>query len=173
MSFWERVGAWTIAIAGIIEAVDGALRNAPALRGSLPEFPNFFSFAPLILVILAGCIFAGIKLGWLKHYADSAHLELRQNVAGRSDPDRVSYSNIWRYFILHQTAAFITPQGTVQGTTAVIFLTFEPYVKITNIRCTSPDAAVPQYEVKQFNQRFAVITFQTELPKGTLRIDVG
>jgi len=33
--------------------------------------------------------------------------------------------------------------------------------------------AVPEYEVKQFNQRFAVITFQTELPKVTLRIDVG
>jgi hypothetical protein len=26
-----------------------------------------------------------------------------------------------------------------------------------------------RYEVKQFNQRFAVITFQTELPKGWFR----
>jgi hypothetical protein len=173
-TFWERVGAWIVGIAAIIEAIDGALRNAPNLSRELPDFQIFFSFAPLALVIFAVGIFVALKLGWLKRTADSAQFELRFNLAGQSVPDVLSYRNTWRWYILHSTARFVTPQGvTAEAKSALLVLTFEPDVAITTIRCNSPDSVIPKYEVKEFNQRFAVIVFDNELPKGTLQIRVG
>ena len=173
VSFWERVGMWIVAVAAIVQGTDFALKNAPTLRDHLLVLQPFFAYSPLLLVVIAGGIFLAVKLGWLKRYADSAQLVLRFNQAGQSVPDKLSHHNIWRWYILHSVATFVAPQGSYRATTATIVVSFEPEVSITTIRCASPDSVVPKYEVKEFNQRYAIIVFETELPKGTLQINFG
>jgi len=55
---------------------------------------------------------------------------------------------------------------------ATLFVTFENDVVISTLNVRSPDMQLPPYEVKEFNQRFAVIVFSDNVPAGTLEVVV-
>ena len=51
-------------------------------------------------------------------------------------------------------------------------MTFEDDVAVGTLNMRSPDMQLPVYEVKEFNQRYAIITFQDNVPAGTLELEV-
>jgi hypothetical protein len=54
-----------------------------------------------------------------------------------------------------------------------LFISFEYPVKVGTLEVSSPDFVMPHFEVKEFNNRFAIITFSNDIPVGTLVISVG
>jgi len=102
---------------------------------------------------------------------NNAELSLRIYGDARS-PQRMSSTHIWRWYYL-ATGSVVYLNGQPQNSlTRVLFVTFEPDVKITTLTVNSPDIALPRYEVKEFNQRYAIISFASDLPAGTLEIRV-
>jgi hypothetical protein len=53
----------------------------------------------------------------------------------------------------------------------LLFVTFDNPVRVGTLE-VSADFKLPTYEVKEFNNRFAIIVFGDELPTGTLNIAV-
>jgi hypothetical protein len=60
-----------------------------------------------------------------------------------------------------------------QATVTIIFLSFVNDVRITSIEISSEGFVLPRYEVKEYNQRYAIIAFSNALPLGVLDIKVG
>jgi len=54
-----------------------------------------------------------------------------------------------------------------------LFVTFEDDVVIRTLVVQSPDMLLPIYEVKEFNQRYAIIHFAANVPAGTLEVMVS
>ena len=59
------------------------------------------------------------------------------------------------------------------GLLATLFVSFEDVVVIHTLTDRSPDMQLPIYEVKEFNQRYAIIQFMDNVPAGTLEIEVS
>ena len=51
-------------------------------------------------------------------------------------------------------------------------LTFDNPVKMSTLEVSSPDFKMPMYEVKEFTNRYAIITFLDQIPAGTLSIQL-
>lgn len=60
----------------------------------------------------------------------------------------------------------------VEKSLPTLFMTFDPEVRISTLSVRSPDMKLPRHEVKEFNQKFAIIVFSEKLPEGTLEIRV-
>jgi sorbitol-specific phosphotransferase system component IIA len=58
------------------------------------------------------------------------------------------------------------------ATFGTLFVTFEDDVTVGTLNVRSPDMQLPVYEVKEFNQRYAIITFHDNVPTGTLEVQV-
>ena len=89
-------------------------------------------------------------------------------------PDALKTEHIFRYYVLRQGAVAVGADGsqTQVFTTTTIFVSFEPDVLITTLKVRSPDMALPQFEVKEFNQRFAIVVFAGHLADGTVELAV-
>lgn len=89
-------------------------------------------------------------------------------------PDALTAENIFRWYHLRQGIVTVTPNGKKQAAfpMTTLFVTFEPEVRVSTLKVQSPDIALPAHEVKEFNQRFAIITFMGELTAGTLVVSV-
>ena len=59
-----------------------------------------------------------------------------------------------------------------QNVTSTLFLTFDTPVKIGTLEVSSPDIRLPPHEVKDFNDRSAIVFFNNDLAEGTLVIRV-
>jgi hypothetical protein len=68
----------------------------------------------------------------------------------------------------------INPKNGQRDTVEIVnlFVSFDPYVNVGTLQVSSPDMALPQFEVKEFNNRFAVIAFSGHIPAGTLNLTV-
>ena len=64
-------------------------------------------------------------------------------------------------------------QQQSEAVSATLFVTFQPEVKISTIQVRSLDVKLPVYEVKEFNQRYAIIVFAGDIGPGTLEVTVG
>ncbi len=53
-----------------------------------------------------------------------------------------------------------------------VFISFEPEVEISTLKVRSPNIALPTHEVKEFNQRFAIVVFVGPVAEGTLEFEV-
>lgn len=85
----------------------------------------------------------------------------------------ISQENIFRWFYLHMAVDGVAPQGNKRlATFSMLHVSFEDDVVIHTLRVRSPDMQLPQYEVKEFNQRYAIIVFSDNVPAGTLEIGV-
>jgi hypothetical protein len=90
-------------------------------------------------------------------------------------PTRLTDENVWRWFFLRTIAVSLdkdTWQAFQQNFMATLFISFDIPVSVGTLEVGSPDMQLPMYEVKEFNNRFAIITFRGGLPQGTLQIEV-
>lgn len=86
-------------------------------------------------------------------------------------PDRLAADNIFRWFFFQAAFNSHGPQGAQRlATIATLFVTFENDLVIHTLTVRSPDMQLPVYEVKEFNQRYAIIVFSDNVPAGTLEI---
>jgi hypothetical protein len=66
----------------------------------------------------------------------------------------------------------VSPGGEKRiASLATLFVSFENDVAINTLVVRSPDMRLPIYEVKEFNQRYAIIVFSDEVPAGTLEVE--
>lgn len=103
--------------------------------------------------------------------ADSAELRLHLYGDNRF-PTRVSGSNDWRYYYLHQTLVGIDKETgrKAEHVVPLLVFSFEKPIKVGTLEVNSSDFTLPRYEVKEFNNRFAVIVFYDALPAGSLNL---
>ena len=104
----------------------------------------------------------------------TATLHLHTYGGGRT-PDDIRSENIFRWYFLNTIVLTPGPNGNLQQGIAstTLFIVFEPDVEISTLRVASPNIQLPQYEVKEFNQRYAIIAFTGDVPDGTLTVTVG
>ena len=95
-------------------------------------------------------------------FADSRHAE------------RLGAENIFRWYYLRNEVVGVSQSGEKLAATSfpTLFVSFEPEVRISTLKVQSPNISLPRYEVKEFNQRFAIIAFSGPLSEGTLEISV-
>lgn len=133
----------------------------------------------LTFIIVSTAVF--IALRSRKRSASSAAREvvgtalLRLHTYGNSRTPECTYNeHIFRWYFLTQMAVTVTPEGDIQQfvTSITLFVAFEPDVRITTLRVTSPDIQLPPHEIKEFNQRFAIIVFTGDIPEGTLVVTI-
>lgn len=104
---------------------------------------------------------------------DHAELTLRTYGDART-PERLSASNVWRWYYLRFTIAIVDVAAGQQHLPELdsLFICFDGPVKVGTLHVSSPDMKINTHEVKEFNNRFAIITFNGPVPEGTLRIEV-
>ena len=130
-----------------------------------------WGFAPLACVLFGTAILIASQIGWLgSRLADFAELHLRYYGDGRP-PTEVSQVGIWRWYSLRNSMIVMTPQGTATGSLTNIFISFDKPVRAGTLEVKSVDYIIPKYEVKEFNNRFAIIAID-ETPAGILDISV-
>lgn len=85
-------------------------------------------------------------------------------------PEEIVRDNIWRWYWLRQTLHGVDAAGALvyQGVSVTVFLSFDNPVAVGTLRVQSPDIRLPPHEVKEFNNRFAIIAFMADVPAGTL-----
>ena len=149
------------------------------LQYYLPQLPFWASAGGLGV----GVFLLGVSLGhiWVSRgvqrgkpkVVDRALLRLHV-YADHRVPDALTAENIFRWYHLRQGIVTITPDGkeTAAFPMTTLFVTFEPEVRVSTLKVQSPDIALPAHEVKEFNQRFAIIAFMGELTAGTLEVSV-
>jgi hypothetical protein len=129
----------------------------------------------------AGVLLVGVSLGLLTAGGLRTKRPVRQRAFLRLHifgdhraPNRLDQENIFRWYYLQMVVNGIGPQGQQRvATWATLFLTFEDDVTINTIHVRSPDMQLPVYEVKEFNQRYAIILFSDNVPAGTLEVEVS
>jgi hypothetical protein len=159
-TFWATIlGAVLIAIGPVWAAVAGA--------------PGYLIFT-LALVALASSLVIIPKLSaFLRGTNNSAHLRLHIH-ADERHPTRLLAENIFRFYQLRNVLLAPLPgAGMAQGTCDIFFVAFQNDVRITTLEVSSPDMVLPAHEVKEYNPRFAIVSFMGELPGGTLELRVG
>ena len=90
-------------------------------------------------------------------------------------PREMHHENVYRWYQLKNVLHATDPAtGQVHDSTVAttIFVVFETPVLVHTLEVQSPDIRLPAYEVKEFNNRFAIIVFAGEVPMGTLEIVV-
>ena len=146
------------------------------LQYYLPQFPPWAAYAG----VLGGVFLLGMSAALLLAHRGQCKTTkpvktalLRLHIhADQRMPELLQSENVFRWFFLRQAIATTTPDGahsTVFPITTV-FVTFEPEVVISTFRVRSPNLQLPSHEVKEFNQRFAIIVFGGELGDGTLEL---
>lgn len=143
-------------------------------------FPNLPTWV-LPLGYGAGVLLLGISLGLLaagglkrkRQVRPRASLQLHIFGDHRAS-NRLAQENIFRWYYLQLVVNGIAPQGQQRvATGATLFVTFEDDVAIHTLNVRSPDMQLPVYEVKEFNQRYAIIVFSNNVPAGTLEVEVS
>lgn len=167
----------------MVDKIIGLVGLALALFGIFapmkwPAMPSWITD----LGVATGCLLFGLALGlYLGDRRESssalathtAELSLRAFGDGRT-PVAISSTNVWRWYHLQNILVAIEKDTGKRAEHALtnLFVNFEKPVRVGTLTVTSPDAQLPRLEVKEFNNRFAVITFQDQLPLGTIVITV-
>lgn len=147
------------------------------LQYYLPQLPSWapptgFAVGIFLLGLSVGLIAAG-GLHRKRTVANVASLRLHVYGDHRT-PERLASENIFRWFYLQTAIDGVGPSGTTRiGTLATLFVSFENDVVISTFKIRSPDMQLPVYEVKEFNQRYAIVVFSDNVPAGTLEVMVS
>ncbi len=91
-------------------------------------------------------------------------------------PTKISEpQNVWRYFVLRDVAVGKDRKGgtLVEAIGTDLFVDFDQPTAVGTITVSSPDMKLPLTEVKEFNNRFAVIVFEGLIGAGTVEINVA
>lgn len=162
----RALGIIGIALALLTGAVQQYFPQAPTWVASLGFGIGIFLFG-----LSAGLLAAG---GLRRKRSVLSRASLRLHIFGdHRTPNRLSHENIFRWFFLQMGVDGVTPQGNQRVVTfSTLFVTFEEDVAIHTLTVYSPDMQLPVYEVKEYNQRYAIIVFSDNVPAGTLDINV-
>jgi len=101
--------------------------------------------------------------------------ELRLVIANEKQaPTTVFYMNVSKWCLLGQNFTRIDkePNGDGDHGPVCLFILFDQPTKDEVLNVTS-DSVLPRYDIKEFNDRFAIIAFAGPIPVGTLEIIVG
>ena len=139
-----------------------------------PNMPDWISTSGIIFGVALIALAAGFYWGHSKaskdvKFADAAELRLR-TFGDERVPEAISSTNIWRWYYL-QNVLIVEDKESGQTKEHVLinlFVTFDKPMKVGTLLISSPDMKVPRSEVKEFNNRFAVVAFHGQLPIGTL-----
>jgi hypothetical protein len=147
-----------------------------ALQYYFPQLPAWaprvgFGAGIFLLGVSIGLIAAG---GLRRKRPVRSGASLRMHIFGdHRAPNRLSFDNIFRWYYLQSAVINVAPQGNQRlATFGTLFVTFEDDVTVGTLTVRSPDMQLPLYEVKEFNQRYAIITFLDNVPAGTLEVEV-
>jgi hypothetical protein len=85
-------------------------------------------------------------------------------------PEKLSDENVWRWFVLRTLQMNISnpKRPKTQEIHCTLYLSFDKPIRAGTLTISSPDAKLPRHEVKEFNNRYAIVTFEGSLPVGTL-----
>jgi hypothetical protein len=100
---------------------------------------------------------------------------LRLHVYGDTRlPDRLSATNVWRWFYLNDVLVMMKQDGTKDReiVTSKLFISFDQPVGVGTMTVRS-DKPLSHYEVKEFNNRFAIVVFGEALPECNIDIEVN
>jgi hypothetical protein len=100
--------------------------------------------------------------------------QLRLHVYGDTRlPDRLAAANIWRWYYMHEVLVMMNQDGSKNREilTSKLFISFDQPVSVGTMTVRA-DKPLPHYEVKEFNNRFAIIAFLEAVPECNLEIDV-
>ena len=147
------------------------------LPNYFPKLPSEFWTVSLIF----GSVLTGIGIAFIisggipikRKTAKTASLRLHM-FGDHRPPDRLESENIFRWYCIYNLFNNVSPQGfssTIVST--ILFLSFDYDVSISTLKISSPDISLPIHEVKEFNQRFAIIVFSGEIPMGTVEVRVS
>ncbi|QDZ40413.1 hypothetical protein FRE64_10865 [Euhalothece natronophila Z-M001] len=142
---------------------------------SLPAWisPTGVGLGIFMLGASVGLVWSGRSRGTEKA-APAERALLRLHIfADNHVPERLADENIFRWYYLSHILVMERSDGAQKAVELpTIFVTFEPEVRITTLKVRSPDMRLPRHEVKEFNQKFAIIVFSERPPEGTLEIRV-
>ncbi len=154
------------------EQVEGIMNFISTIT-NLPYFYHFVVFIAGLSMGVSVDLFLRKRETPDAVYVNKAELRLRTFDDNRV-PERISHINIWRWYILSNVFVPIN-RDTGEATTSVVtnlFVTFDRPVRVGSLLVSSPDFSLPQYEVKAFYGRFAIVAFTGEMPTGTLVLRV-
>ena len=148
------------------------------LQYYVPQFPSWAAYSGVVI----GSMLLGASAALLAAHrsiknsrtpVQSALLRLHI-YADQRIPEALFTENIFRWYHLRQGFVAIEPHlgRHTNIHMSTLFITFEPEVVISSLRVRSPDIVLPVNEVKEFNQRYAIVTFSGPLSEGTLEIAV-
>jgi hypothetical protein len=139
----------------------------------IEKAPKYLIFmATLTTLVSSGALFYFLQV-FLKSLTRSATLRL-QIYGDTRFPTIVFQENMFRYLYLRNIIVVPDTNGVRHSIEIVnLFISFQNDVAIRTLEVSSPDIALPQYEVKEYNQRYAVISFAAALPMGILEIRAG
>lgn len=148
-----------------------------AIQYYFPHLPNWmtpigFGAGLLLLGFSAGLLAAG---GLRRQRSVRPTASLRLHMFGdHRAPNRLGQENIFRWYYLQMAVDGVAPQGPQRiATFATLFVAFDVDVAIHTMSVRSPDMQLPRYEVKEFNQRYAIIVFSDGVPAGTLEVSIS
>ena len=175
-TFWEWVAYAALFVSAMIVAAYTGARITPDLSAYMPQFihSSIWGFAPLILIVIATIILVLRELIFpfrnnSNIFAETSQLSLLCYGDHRL-PTRLSTIAVWRWYCLRQIAIMQDKDGVLQQgvMSTTLFVNFEVPVKVGTLEVVSTN--ILKYEIKEFNNRFAIIVFSGELPAGTLTI---
>jgi hypothetical protein len=163
----------------------------PMIRSNAPTFIAIF-------VLIVGVVWAALSWSYgsiISHQAAEIKLlerqkaeasavprtavlkersELRLHVYGDTRlPERLSADNIWRWFYMHDVLVMLNQDGSKKSEilTSKLFISFDQPVSVGTLTVKS-DKPLARYEVKEFNNRFAIIHFGEAPVESNIEIDV-
>ncbi len=143
-----------------------------------PKIPNWVAQLGVFLGVLLFGVAIGLFIAKrisdkVDELVDSAAIKFHFYGDART-PQRISANNIWRWYYLRNIISLVDASTGATSDTSIsnLFVSFEKPVKIGTLHVSSPDIQIPRYEVKEFNNRFAIIVFSGEIPSGTLDLSV-
>jgi hypothetical protein len=101
--------------------------------------------------------------------------ELRLLIHGEQQtPTPIFYMNISKWFLLAQNFLRIDKETNTNHAEGPVclFVLFDQPTRVEKLNVTS-DSVLPRHDVKEFNDRFAIIAFAGPIPAGTLEITTG
>ena len=131
----------------------------------LPTLPAWVSYSGMAIGIFLLGVSCALILPFRRDApkapppVDRALLRLHVYADHRT-PERLAAENIFRWYYLKTDIQGVVATGEQTQIAAMVtlFVAFDPDVRITNLRLRSPDIRLPRHEVKEFNQRFAIIS---------------
>ena len=136
--------------------------------------PAWLSLGGGALGVLLFGIGLGLSISGRRANVLRDNAELRLHMYGDDrQPTRISATNIWRWYSLRNIVMEIdaqTGQYRERAVTTILIVSFDVPVRVGTLEVHSPDTRLPRYETKEFNNRFAIITFSDNLSAGTLEI---